>query len=232
VKRLLALFALAAGSCFAQNFDLLLNQVTSTQISQIARGASVNQFHQLTVIAQDITAGSCSGGFTGALYLLASQDNVIYVQFGLQINSVADNTLAFTTASGSFQYIKIDYASGNTSQCKITAWYSGTVSGAASVSVNASVNILGNANVYNGGQNVTTSAAALPSQASKQICVKATSTNTASIYVGNSTVTNTGSTIGQELTADEAVCLPVANVNEIFVISASGTQGVTWVATN
>lgn len=227
-----------SGLCNAQSLPVyskaLSNSVTTGR-TQPFRLASNNQFHQLTVIASDITAGSCSGGWSGSIQLEASQDNVTYSQFSLPITSVADNALAYTSTSGAFGYVIINYISGNTGSCAITAWYSGTVTGVQSYNTpvppaTPPTQIAGNNTLFNGQQAVTASAVALPANASSQVCVKAAIANVTNVYLGSATVTTTGATGGYELAPDEAVCLPIANSNKIYIIGTVGAL-VSWSGT-
>lgn len=229
----LLLLLVACGSLFGQSYVLAFTRTATTGISIPMRGAAVNQFHQLTVIAYDKTAGSCSAGWTGVIYLRGSQDNVTYTQMSISITSVAQNAVAYTSAAGSFAYVDVDYVSGSTSTCAISAWYSGTNTGYPAFNTPltpaAPIQIAGNTTLLSGQQSVTTSAVALATHATKQVCVKNNDASTQSVFIGPAGVTTT---TGQELLADEAVCLPVANTNLIFVVAAMTGATVSWAGTN
>jgi hypothetical protein len=94
---------------------------------------------------------------------------------------------------------------------------------------NLRTTIAGNATMFSGQQAVTNAAAALATNTVKNICVKALSTNTASVFIGPSGVTTA---TGLELAADDSYCGPVTNTNLIFVIAAAGGSTVSWFAQN
>jgi len=89
--------------------------------------------------------------------------------------------------------------------------------------------VTGNATMLSGQQAVTNAAVALATNTVKNICVKALSTNTASVFIGPSGVTTA---TGFELAADDSYCGPVTNTNLIFVIAAAGGSTVSWFAQN
>lgn len=76
---------------------------------------------------------------------------------------------------------------------------------------------------------VTTSEAALATNTSKAVCVKAALANTAIVYLGTTAVTTL---TGYELSAGDQICLALTNSNLVHAISASGTQTLTTVALN
>ena len=62
------------------------------------------------------------------------------------------------------------------------------------------------------------------------ITVVASSANTASVFLGDSQVTNSGGAIGFELAAGAGFTFSLSNANLLYAISASGTQTVNFVA--
>lgn len=88
----------------------------------------------------------------------------------------------------------------------------------------------GNAATFNGQASVTTSAAALATQAAKSLCLKSLSTNTDVIYLGSSSGVTSGN--GFPLYPGDTQCLNVSNENLVFAISASGTQTLGALGTN
>jgi hypothetical protein len=87
----------------------------------------------------------------------------------------------------------------------------------------------GNGTVVAGQASVTTSAAALAANSTKELCVRALIGNTDVIYVGPSGVTTS---TGYPLYAGDGVCAHPSNSNLVFAISASGTQNAAFVGTN
>ena len=64
------------------------------------------------------------------------------------------------------------------------------------------------------------------------VTVKAYSANTDLVFVGKSTVSNTGANKGFELNAKESVFIEVDDLYKVYVYAASGTtgHGVCWIA--
>ena len=87
----------------------------------------------------------------------------------------------------------------------------------------------GLATLVTGQQAVTASAAALPSQAAKRVCIKVLAAGTQVVYYGVTGVT-TGT--GMELSPGDASCVPADNVSRIFVIGAGTGSTVAWEAWN
>jgi hypothetical protein len=79
-----------------------------------------------------------------------------------------------------------------------------------------------------GQQAVTATAAALPTQAlTRPVCVLALATNSLTVYAGASGVTTA---TGFALVPGSSLCLPVSNLNLIFVVASGTGSSVTWVA--
>lgn len=100
----------------------------------------------------------------------------------------------------------------------------GLLFGSAQSSLNTS-----NAQVYNGQQTATGTAAALnggTSRPLKTICVKALHANTGTVYLGGAGVTTA---TGMELIADQSWCADVTDATVIFLV---GTGSVSWIGTN
>lgn len=76
------------------------------------------------------------------------------------------------------------------------------------------------------GANIATQLQTIGVPDHKMLVVKAMSTNTETIFVGDSDVTLTN---GFELQTGEAVKLLVTNVNQVWIRSTSGSQSVCWI---
>lgn len=86
--------------------------------------------------------------------------------------------------------------------------------------------------VYNGKKTVTTAGTRVTlaaSQAVKSVVIKALSTNTGFIYVGDGSV---ASTTGLQLQAGETVSLDIANLATVNLDSSVNGEGVTYIGTN
>lgn len=78
---------------------------------------------------------------------------------------------------------------------------------------------------FAGQQAVTATAVALPTNTSKQVCVKALVGNGLTVYLGP---TGTTTTTGMELAAGDVQCLSVSNSNLIYVVSSSTGSSVSF----
>lgn len=78
-------------------------------------------------------------------------------------------------------------------------------------------------------QGVTESAVALGNHTAKSVCVKALSTNTSSVFVGASGVSDS---TGFELPAGQGLCVNLANSDLIYVIAADTSENVSYEWTN
>jgi hypothetical protein len=72
---------------------------------------------------------------------------------------------------------------------------------------------------------VTTSVAQLSNVAAHCVCLKASVSNTANVYVGPS---GTTASTGMELAPGDALCTSASNLNQYYAISGSGSQTLAW----
>ena len=72
--------------------------------------------------------------------------------------------------------------------------------------------------IVTGQQAVTATAAVLPTNTAKQVCIKVLTAGTQDVYYGPSGVTTAN---GNQLSAGDAVCLAISNSNLVYVIAAS-----------
>lgn len=86
--------------------------------------------------------------------------------------------------------------------------------------------------IYNGKKTVTTAGTRVTlasSQAVKSVTIKALSTNTGFIYVGDTSVASTN---GLQLEAGETISLDIANLNTVNLDSSVNGEGVTYIGVN
>lgn len=85
--------------------------------------------------------------------------------------------------------------------------------------------------VVSGAQNVTTAGTRvqLATNACKSMSVKAKSSNTGLIYLGDVTVASTN---GYQLGAGESVSFDIDNTNRVYIDSSVSGEGVTFMAVN
>lgn len=86
--------------------------------------------------------------------------------------------------------------------------------------------------IFNGKTTVTTAGTRVvlaASQAVKSVIIKALSTNSGIIYVGNATVAASN---GFELLAGDTVSMDIANLNTVNIDSSINTQSVTYIGIN
>lgn len=106
----------------------------------------------------------------------------------------------------------------------------GTTIHSIQTDANGALLLGGNVAVQSGQQAVTNAATVLAGGFSiKNICIKAISTNTASVFIGPTGITTA---TGMELAPGDAYCGPVSTTNLIFVIAVAGGSSVSWIATN
>jgi hypothetical protein len=98
-----------------------------------------------------------------------------------------------------------------------------------SIAATVATQAAGNASVLSGQQAVTVSAAALGTNTTKTVCIKALAANTMNVYVGASGVTTA---TGMELAPGNAYCVPATNTNLFYVIASATGASVSWVASN
>lgn len=86
--------------------------------------------------------------------------------------------------------------------------------------------------IYNGKKTVTTAGTRVvlaASQAVKSVTIKALSTNTGFIYVGDTSVASTN---GLQLEAGETISLDIANLNTVNLDSSVNGEGCTYIGVN
>ena len=84
----------------------------------------------------------------------------------------------------------------------------------------------GGSTIYSGQQTLTTSAAALPSQAlANGVVITAKTTNTGTVYVGPSGVTTA---TGYPLPAGQSISYAINNLSSIYIIGTNGTDVVAF----
>lgn len=106
-----------------------------------------------------------------------------------------------------------------------------TVTAVTTITNSVAVTVAAPTAIFNGLTNVTTAGTRVTlaaSQAVKSVAIKARSTNTGTIYVGNSSVASTN---GIQLLAGETVSLNIANLNTVNIDSSVNGEGVTYIAT-
>lgn len=83
-------------------------------------------FHLVQVKVSNIAA--CTT-WLGEIRLEGSFDNSNWQKIGSSLSTIPLNETRFTSASGSFPYLRVNYVSGNTAACSVTVAYSGNVTG-------------------------------------------------------------------------------------------------------
>jgi hypothetical protein len=83
------------------------------------------------------------------------------------------------------------------------------------------------ATFLNGQQTTTTGAVALPVGTLTQgVIIEGLSTNVASVWIGNSTLTAAN---GYELVAGQATSIAVSSLSAIYVLGANSTDKIAWI---
>lgn len=69
----------------------------------------------------------------------------------------------------------------------------------------------------------------LPAMIIKSVTIKALSTNTGIIYVGNSSVSNAN---GFQLSAGDTISIDIANLGAVWIDSSISNEGISYIAVN
>lgn len=85
--------------------------------------------------------------------------------------------------------------------------------------------------IYSGKATVTTSGTEVNLTAIiiKSVTIKALSTNTGIIYVGNGSVSNLN---GFQLSAGDTISMDISNLGAVWIDSSVNNEGVSWIAVN
>lgn len=135
-RKWLGVFALMPIGACAQSSNTVYttigtNVVNTGVLAQTPRQIG-QSFHLLEVAAATVSPGSCTtgvAGWNGNIQLEGSFDNSNWLSIGANVNQVNVNTQKYVTASGSFPYLRVNYKSGNTANCKVSIFYSGNITG-------------------------------------------------------------------------------------------------------
>lgn len=117
------------------------------------------------------------------------------------------------------------YTNGQTSPLSLQT--DGSLRAAITNTIATSVGGVGT--FFNGQQAVTTTATALPSNNAKQVCVKALTGNSLTVFIGSSGVTTS---TGMELAPGDSQCLGLNNSNLVFVVASSTGSSVAFDGVN
>lgn len=169
-----------------------------------------------------VTAGS--GTYVGSYTISEDavtknlQRAVLSDSSGTEIgNSTTPVQVSLANTASNATAVKVDGSA-------VTQPVSGTVS--------ANATPVASTTIYNGKKTVTTAGTRVTlaaSQAVKSVVIKALSTNTGFIYVGDGSV---ASTTGFQLQAGETVSLDIANLATVNLDSSVNAEGVTYIGTN
>ena len=216
---------------------------TVMQNAAVAIGVGVN----LNVQGYASAIISISGTMSGSTIVFKeSPDDVTFSPIAAHQIGITGNLLTTTTSTGEF---RISCAGLKSLQAVITVYGTGSITVKGSVSVLSGHGTTVNSNiiaslpvgtnaigtfgttsaVINVGQKVVATTATQISATStiptNGIVIQALSTNTASLFIGGSTVTTT---TGFELTAGQSMSF-TANLNTLYIISvASTTDKICW----
>jgi hypothetical protein len=129
-KRFIALlFAALAWSQRPQTIhQLVFQNITSARASTPVRNMGAVS-HLLMVQLTSQAGKTCSGGAAN-IGLEASYDQKTWTPIGAQLTGItADangNLVGLTTAQGAYPYVRVNVRSFDTTNCQLTAWYTGS----------------------------------------------------------------------------------------------------------
>lgn len=125
MRRLFILAALVAPLAFGQGANTIFQQmflnVTAPAISTVVRNIG-QQYHTITLSR----TGTCNAA--GYVTLEGSYDGTTYFAIGAPIDGPILN-VAFTSASGAFAYVRVNYRNTYGVACLVTVSYAGTITG-------------------------------------------------------------------------------------------------------
>ena len=183
-----------------------------------------------------------STGFTGyTISLQGSQDNATFADLTTAATILEGTNPTVWTSSSTdnsvvirayFPYYRIHVNSvTGTGTIHATLYgYKGTTGAPTGSGGGGGTVIIGGATSFGAGQQaVTGTAAALTSNASKNVCIKANIANTINVYVGATGVTTS---TGFELPPGTGTCQYISNTNLMFVVASTTGAGVTFNFTN
>jgi hypothetical protein len=132
-RTLLTLF-LACGACFGQGSSTIgvkvFSNIAATQASSPLQNIGQGS-HLVQVIEVNAPAQSCTTDTNIFVRLESSLDNVTWTPFGAPISTVQvdpfGNLTGSTVAFGAFPFIRINVVGFSSTQCRLTAYYSGTL---------------------------------------------------------------------------------------------------------
>src|SRR5579859_4896112 len=110
-------------------FTAQTNTVT-TGVTVVPPAYNIGQFfHELIITPSDVTAGTCASGWAGLIRLEGSFDGTAWLQLGIPLTTAPNNAPLIAFAQGSLPFTRVNYISGNTSQCRLTIQYVGSLVG-------------------------------------------------------------------------------------------------------
>jgi hypothetical protein len=123
------LFAALAWSQRPQTIhQLIFQNITSTRASNPVRNMGAVS-HLLMVQLSSQLGRTCSGGAVN-IGLEASYDQLTWTPIGAQLTGItADgngNLIGIATAQGAYPYVRVNVRSFDTTNCQLTAWYTGS----------------------------------------------------------------------------------------------------------
>lgn len=175
----------------------------------------------------------------GIVFLLAFSVPALAQMSNGTINAKQSGTWNITLSTGSNTVGKVDQGTAGASAWLVTGTggvFPATQSGTWTVQPGNTANTTawlvtfgGNGTVFSGQAAVTASAAALATNTSKGVCVKALVANTINVYIGSSGITTS---TGHELAPGDSTCIPANNSNLIFTIASTTGASVSFIGTN
>ena len=192
---------------------------TGGNLATLAGGVTSNKYQTNTAQINGV-APSMGNGISGT---------------GVQRVTIAsDSTGQVTLAAGSQTIGKLGSNSGVTiGAVEIAAAQTlSTVTTVGTITNNVNTVEVAPTTIFNGKTTVTTAGTRVTlaaSQAVKSVTIKALSTNTGLIYVGNSSVASTN---GYQLAAGDTISLDISNLNTVNIDSAVNGEGVSYLGVN
>jgi len=234
---------------------LVLSTTSSSDTTTTGSITASLQSVTFAVNAQSTVGIQVSGTFSGTILIKGSVDGSTYtpttatnLSTGALVTTITSSFTGQVNVAGfvSFQLTSVSWTSGTANiSLRASTGISNIMldnplpvgtNSIGNVGLNAGSNTIGNTGTPSATINIgqTTSAVTATQLTASSIAmtngvvIQALSTNTASVYIGNSSVTTAN---GFELTAGSSLTISPSNINLVYVIGTNATDKVCWSVT-
>lgn len=129
MKKLLGIGLLIVGNCFSQQTNTVYQTLQTAKATTGATGAVRNigqSQHLATFIFTNAPSQTCSGHNTD-IYFEGSNDNTNWTKVGGSLPFIGVSLTRQLTATGAFSYMRVNVVAFDTTNCRLTIQYTGTL---------------------------------------------------------------------------------------------------------